>query len=91
LEDDWELFEGDNDGRLKTALTATMMLRGFTGGLRGEEIVRMYLGVMRKHWNKSMENLDSPHVPLMLAGHFKREISEKLSFANPWQSTLSPL
>jgi hypothetical protein len=75
-------FEGDNDGRLKTVLTAAMLMGGFAGGLRGEEIVRMDLGAMRKHWNESMEHPDAPHVPLMLAGRFKREIGEKL-FCQP--------
>jgi hypothetical protein len=82
LEADWELFDGDVDGRLRTALTAVMLIGGFTGALRGEEIVRMDLGAMRKHWNESMEHPDAPHVPLMLAGRFKREIGEKL-FCQP--------
>jgi hypothetical protein len=29
LEDDWELFEGDNEGRLKMALTGVMLVGGF--------------------------------------------------------------
>jgi hypothetical protein len=64
------------------ALTAVILIGGFTGALRGEEIVRMDLGAMWKHWNKSMEHLDAPHVPLMLAGQFKREIGGKL-FCQP--------
>jgi hypothetical protein len=82
LESDWELFEGDEHGQLKTALTAVSLIGGFAAGLRGEEIVRMDLGAIRKHWNESMEHPDAPHVPLMLAGRFKREIGEKL-FCQP--------
>jgi hypothetical protein len=54
------------------------MICGFTAGLRGEEIVIMDLGEIRKHWNESMDNPDAPHVPLMIVGCFKREIGEKL-------------
>jgi hypothetical protein len=82
LEGDWDIFNGDAHGKLKTALTAVSLVGGFTAGLRGEEIVRMDLGAMRKHWNESMEHPDAPHVPLMLAGRFKREIGEKL-FCQP--------
>ena len=82
LEDDWNLFSEDPDGRLRTALTAAMLIGGFAGGLRGEEIVRMDLGAMRKHWNEAMNHPDAPHCPLMLAGRFKGEIGEKL-FCQP--------
>jgi hypothetical protein len=82
LEDDWELFEGDNDGRLKIVLMAVMLLGDFFGRLRGEEIVRIDLGAMRQNWNESMEHTDAPHVPLMLTGQFKEEIGEKL-FCQP--------
>jgi hypothetical protein len=82
LENDWDLFKGDEHGRLKTALTAVSMIEGFAAGLRGEEIVRMDLGAIRKHWNESMDHPDAPHVPLMLAGQFKRKIGEKL-FCQP--------
>jgi hypothetical protein len=82
LENDWELFKGDAHGKLKMALTAVSLIGGFTAALRGEEIVRMDLGAIRKHWNESMEHPDAPHVPLMLAGRFKREVGEKL-FCQP--------
>jgi hypothetical protein len=60
LEDDWELFEGDNDGRLKMVLRAVTLLGGFSSRLKGEEIIQMDLGAMRKHWNESMEHPDAP-------------------------------
>jgi hypothetical protein len=69
LESDWELFEGDVHGRLKTALTVVSLVGGFAAGLRGEEIVRMdLLGAIQKHWNESMDHPDAPHAPLMLVG-----------------------
>jgi hypothetical protein len=43
LENDWELFKDDAHGKLKMALTAVSLIRGFTTGFRGEEIVRMDL------------------------------------------------
>jgi hypothetical protein len=82
LEDDWTVFKDDKEGRLRTALTAVLMINGFAAALRGEEIVRMDLGAIRKHWDEAMEHPDAPHVPLMLAGRFKREIGEKL-FCQP--------
>jgi hypothetical protein len=82
LEQDWEFFEGDSEGKLKTALTAVMLVHGFGAGLRGEEIVRMDLGAIRKYWEEAMDHPEAPHVPLMLAGRFKREVGEKL-FCQP--------
>jgi hypothetical protein len=61
---------------------AVSLVGGFAAGLRGEEIARMDLRAIRKHWNESMEHPDAPHVPLMLAGWFKRESGEKL-FCQP--------
>jgi hypothetical protein len=60
LESDQELFEGDADGQLKTALMAVSMIGGFAAGLRGDEIVRMDLGAIRKHWKESMDHPDLP-------------------------------
>jgi hypothetical protein len=76
------VFEGDSEGRLRTALTSMMMIDGFAAALRGEEIVRMDLGAIRKHWDEAMEHPDAPHVPLILARRFKREVGEKL-FCQP--------
>jgi hypothetical protein len=39
LEEDWKTFEKDPIGRLKTALTGTLVTAGLGGGLRGEEII----------------------------------------------------
>jgi hypothetical protein len=50
--------------------------------LRGEEIVRIDVGSMREHWEEAMGYKDGKHVPLMMAGRFKRETGEKL-FCQP--------
>jgi hypothetical protein len=71
MERDWGFLKGNVHGRLKTELTAVSLVGGFAAGLRGEEIVRMDLGAMHKHWNEAMEHPDAPHVPLMLEGRFK--------------------
>jgi hypothetical protein len=39
LEDNWMVFKDDKEGRLRTALTAVLMINGFAAALRGEEIV----------------------------------------------------
>jgi hypothetical protein len=82
LEDDWMNFEGDLEGKLKMALMSVRLIGGFTAALHGEEIVQMDLGMIRKHWDKAMSHPDAPHVTMMLAGQFKREIGEKL-FCQP--------
>jgi hypothetical protein len=38
LEKDWAKFAGDWDMWLQTALTAIILVGGFSGGLRGEEL-----------------------------------------------------
>jgi hypothetical protein len=82
LEEDWEVFKDDAAGRVNTGLTACMFISSSFAALRGEEIGRVDIGAMREHWNKALNFEDAPHVPLMLAGRFKREIGEKL-FAQP--------
>jgi hypothetical protein len=82
LEDDWDTFEKDGEGRAKAATTATMLIAGFFAALRGEEIVRADLGAIRKYWDEAVAWVGAEYVPLMLAGRFKREIGEKL-FCQP--------
>jgi hypothetical protein len=81
-EEDWEAFAKDEQGRVNTALTASMLITGFFAALQGDEIVRTDVGAIRKYWNEAMGWKDAPHVPLMLAGRFKRETGEKL-FCQP--------
>jgi hypothetical protein len=78
LEDDWRTFENDPIGRLKTALTGLMISAGIGGGMRGEELVRVDIGVIRKHWSDALTHPEEPHVPLGMAGRFKRQVGEKV-------------
>jgi hypothetical protein len=84
LEEDWGVFSGCNDaqGLKKTALTTTMMLPGFFAALRGEEMVCIDIRSTRHHWQEATCYKDEEHVPLMLAGRFKKETGEKL-FSQP--------
>jgi hypothetical protein len=79
LEEDWKTFEKDPTGRLKTALTAGVLVTsGLGGGMRGEEMVRIDVGIIRKHWKEALEHPDEAHVPLRMAGRFKRQVGEKV-------------
>lgn len=82
MEADWVTFEGDVQGQYNTAMTACMFVAGFFAALRGEELVRVDIGAMRKHWCEAVNFTPATHVPLMLSGRFKREIGEKL-FCQP--------
>ena len=88
LEEDWMCYSEaeDGGGKLKVALTATMMIAGWFAALRGEVIVRIDVGQMRNHWVESVNHIEEPHVPLMLSGRFKREIGEKV-FCQPLAMT----
>lgn len=84
LEEDWEFYSNADDliGQSKTGLAAGMLIAGWFAALRGEEIVRIDVGQMRKHWMESTMHLEAPHIPLMLSGRFKREVGEKV-FCQP--------
>jgi hypothetical protein len=79
LEEDWSKFAEDRDMRLQTTLTAMMLVGGFSGGLRGEELPKLELGAIRRHWEEGIQH-KTPHVPLVLAGRFKMSNGEKLFF-----------
>jgi hypothetical protein len=82
LEEDWVLFSQDAIGRLNTGITACIFIAGFFGALRGEEIVRVNIDPMLKHWEESIHFEGAPHVPLILVGRFKREVGERM-FTQP--------
>jgi hypothetical protein len=57
-----------------------ILVGGFSGGLQGEELVPKYeLGAIWKHWDEAIQH-NTPHVPQVLAGHFKMLDGEKLFF-----------
>ena len=78
LEIDWRNFERDPVGRLKTAITGVMITAGLGGGMRGEELNRLDLGIIRKHWNSAVNHIVAPHVPLGMVGRFKKTVGEKM-------------
>ena len=80
LEEDWQLCGlSDNKRRLKVALTGVSLTLGFAAGLRGEEIPRIELGLIRKHWREAQE-CATPHVLLAMAGWFKKHVGENQYF-----------
>ena len=83
LEEDWKGMTqvGDITGMERAALSAIIVIAGFFGGFRGEEITRIDIGLIRKYWEEAMEAEDR-HVPLMLNGRFKKETGEKV-FCQP--------
>lgn len=86
METDWSDAVNDPGGRTQTATTACIFLAGYFASLRGEEIGKVDLGAMRNNWKEALSYPSAPHVPLMLAGRFKREIGEKL-FTQPLAPT----
>jgi hypothetical protein len=77
LEQDWKTFERDPEGRLKTAVTGVLITAGLGGGMRGEELNRIDIGVIRKHWEEGRTHPEAPHVPMGMVGRFKRTVGEK--------------
>jgi hypothetical protein len=86
LDEEWQLFSKDAEGQLRAAMNATVLISGFFGALRGEEVVRADLGAIRKYWDEAVAWKEAEHIPLMLAGRFKWEIGEKL-FCQPLAAT----
>ena len=83
LDAKWEVFEGDHVGRKNTALLACMLISGYYGALRGEEVNRVELGGINKYWDEAISRSDDKkHVPLVLGGTFKRETGMKF-FTQP--------
>jgi hypothetical protein len=78
LEEDWKTFENNSVGRLKTAITGMMITVGLGGAMRGEELVRVDVGLIRKHWAEALAHPEEAHVPLAMAGRFKRQVGEKV-------------
>jgi len=58
------------------ATTACILIAGYHGGLRGEEINRVHAGGMLYYWKEATEGRNV-HIPLMLSGRFKKEVGEK--------------
>lgn len=80
LDEDWLKYADDPNMRLQTALTAMILVGGFSGALRGEELPKIDLGAIRKYWQEAVLHPRTPHVPLVLTGRFKMTEGEKLFF-----------
>jgi hypothetical protein len=79
LEDDWKTFEHDPIGRLKTAITGMLIGGvGLGGAMRGEEMVRVDIGLIRKHWAEALAHPEEGHLPLAMVGRFKRQVGRKV-------------
>ena len=83
LEDNWERYGIDNYFKLSISKAACIIITGYYGGLRGEEIGKVHLGWIREHWTEGMCHRDHPHIPIVLSGFFKGEVGIRL-FANHW-------
>eukprot|EP00978_Attheya_sp_CCMP212_P014301 scaffold36374_cov58-Attheya_sp.AAC.7 len=80
LEEDWQDFAHDTQHQLQIALLASTLCAGFSGGLRGEEVPRADLGLVREHWKEAVEHERAPHVPWAMVGRFKNETGEKVFY-----------
>jgi hypothetical protein len=88
LDKDWDRVKGlSGDQRLQVALQGVLFSTGFTSALRGEEIPRIEIGPMRRHWKEAVQHPRICHIPLMLQGRFKRQTGEKM-FVQPlaWET-----
>jgi hypothetical protein len=82
LESEWITFKGDQVGMKKVSTTACILIPGYYAALRGEEVNRVDMGAKRKYWTEAVTHVNHPHIPLMLAGPFKKEVGQKL-FCQP--------
>jgi hypothetical protein len=78
LKKDWATFDRDAEGQLKTAIAGVMITAGLGGGMRGEELNRLDIGIIRKHWTEAVNHPKIAHVPLGMVGRFKRTVGEKM-------------
>ena len=80
LENQWNGSQLDKYRLKQTATTGCILIAGYFGGLRGEEINKVDAGGMTKHLEESVGNANHPHVSLMLSGTFKKEVGIKLFY-----------
>ena len=78
--------ESDWDKRLRISNTACLLISGYYGALRGEELSRIHLGMIRANWNEAIRYPLARHVPLMLVGRFKN-VKGQVVFCQPLATT----
>ena len=76
----WDGNEFEPYTRRQIARTLCIIITGYYGGLRGEEISKADQGVMAEHFNQAVSRSEFPFVPLMMLGRFKRQVGEKKFF-----------
>ena len=87
LELEWNSTEeSDWEKRLKISNTACLLISGYYGALRGEELNRVHLGMIRANWSESTGYTPACHVPLMLVGRFKN-VKGQVLFCQPLATT----
>jgi len=79
-EDDWGAHGSKLALLLPIVLTGALLVSGVGAGLRGEEIPQINIGGLQKHWEEGTQHPRQEHVPLVLKGHFKQTVGEKLYF-----------
>jgi hypothetical protein len=80
LEEDWQDYTHDAEAHLQIGLLASALCVGFSGGLRGEEIPRADLGLIRDNWIEALDHPRAQHVPWAMVGRFKTETGEKVFY-----------
>jgi len=78
----WDNNPMDDFARKEIEKAICIVISGYFGGLRGEEIAKGDRGAMMDRWRDSMSHEEMPFVPLTLLGRFKRETGEKV-FVQP--------
>ena len=81
-QDIWDNNPMDVFARKEIEKAICIVISGYFGGLRGEEIAKGDRGAMMERWKDSMSHEETPFVPLTLLGRFKRETGEKV-FCQP--------
>ena len=81
LESEWEMTSvTHHKERLRISNTACLLISGYYGSLRGEELNRVHLGMIQKNWRDATRYIPAQHVPLMLVGRFKNVKGQVLFF-----------
>jgi hypothetical protein len=83
LDKDWDRVKDlGTEERLGVAVQGVLFSTGFASGLRGEELPRIDIASLRKHWSEAVNHPRICHIPLCLKGRFKRQVGEK-TFVQP--------
>ena len=77
LEYHWETFAIDNYSKMMISKTTCIVITGYYGSLRGEEIGKADLGGMRKYWNEAMNYRDYSDVPSELRKYWRQTMMEE--------------